>query len=337
MIKEAVATGATIEEAQSAAVLALDAPVNAEVQFEVISLPEKKVFGIFGGKSAEVRAYYEVPDEEENVTKQKPVKSNSAEKKPKEEKKNNSVNVEKETQKEKKEEKTEKVEEINFEIVTIEVCPESVQKAYKYLNTVISGIGISGVSVEIGKNEKEYLFNITCEEDYSLLIGRRGETLDSIQYLVRLVANKGKNEEDFSKISVNIGNYRQKRETTLKEIAKKTANKVKKYGRSIALDPMNPFERRIIHTEISKIDDVVSYSVGENSERKVIIALAEGVKPTMPRKSYGGRGGYGRGRGGRGGRQSSYSSERTSIEAPSRAPRSDAEGLSRYGKIEPKE
>ena len=333
MIKEAVATGATIEEAQSAAVLALDAPVNAEVQFEVISFPEKKVFGIFGGKSAEVRAYYEIPDEEENVTEQKPVKNSNTEKKPKEEKKNNSVDTAKKTHKEKKEEK---IEEVNFEVVTIDACPESVKKAYNYLNTVISGIGINEASVEIRKNEKEYFFNITCEEDYSLLIGRRGETLDSIQYLVRLVANKGKNEEDFSKISVNIGNYRQKRETTLKEIAKKTANKVKKYGRSIALDPMNPFERRIIHTEISKIDDVVSYSVGENSERKVVIALAEGVKPTMPKKSYGGRGGYGRGRGNRGGKQSSYS-DRASVETPSRAPRSDAEGLSRYGKIEPKE
>ncbi len=325
MIKEAVATGATIEEAQQAATLMLDAPISAEIQFEILTMPEKKVFGLFGGKQAEVRAYYEAPDEkkpEKKVTgksEKKAEKKTSAQKAEKKE----AVVVEKEAA------PKEKVEEA--------ACPETVVKAYNYLKTIVNGIGITQANIDIFKAEKEFFFEISSEEDYSILIGRRGETLDSIQYLVRLVANRGKDEDEFSKISVNIGNYRQKREITLKEIARKTAGKVKKYGRSIALDPMNPFERRIIHTEIAEIEDVVSYSVGSDAERKVVIALAEGATAQMPRKSYGngGRGYNNRGRGSRGSRAPRESVAVTS--SPSRAPRSDAEGLSRYGKIEPKE
>lgn len=329
MIKEAVATGATIEEAQQAATLMLDAPISAEIQFEILTMPEKKVFGLFGGKQAEVRAYYEAPDEkkpEKKVTGKSEKKAEKkAEKKtsvPKAEKKE-AVVVEKEAA------PKEKVEEA--------ACPETVVKAYNYLKTIVNGIGITQANIDIFKAEKEFFFEISSEEDYSILIGRRGETLDSIQYLVRLVANRGKDEDEFSKISVNIGNYRQKREVTLKEIARKTAGKVKRYGRSIALDPMNPFERRIIHTEIAEIEDVISYSVGSDAERKVVIALAEGATAQMPRKSYGngGRGYNNRGRGSRGSRAPRESAAVTS--SPSRAPRSDAEGLSRYGKIEPKE
>lgn len=323
MIKEAVATGATIEEAQQAAVLMLDAPISAEIQFEILTMPEKKVFGIFGGKQAEVRAYYEAPDEE------RPSKKPTEKKEKKPEKKKTEPKTEKKEPVIEKEEKPK-------EKIELDSCPETVVKAYNYLDSIIKGIGINQANIEIFKADKEFFFEISSEEDYSILIGRRGETLDSIQYLVRLVANRGKEENEFSKISVNIGNYRQKREVTLKEIARKTAGKVKKYGRSVALDPMNPFERRIIHTEIAEIEDVVSYSVGADSERKVIIALAEGATAQMPRKSYGGRGGYNnRGRGGRGGNRGQR--ENSAPVSPSRAPRSDAEGLSRYGKIEPKE
>ena len=223
------------------------------------------------------------------------------------------------------------------------------------MNTIIAGIGVEGTKVEISRRDKDYFFSITSEEDYSLLIGRRGETLDSIQYLVRLVANRSKGD-DFMKVSINVGNYRQKREAALQEIARRTAAKVKKYGRNIALDPMNPFERRIIHTEIVKIPDVTSYSVGSDADRKVIVALEEGAKAQSPRKSYGNN------RGGvnalgellyflrgavmfkrneyRADKRKSYEvaenqRESQRVEAPDRAPRADAEGV-RYGKILPK-
>ena len=315
MIKEAKATGATIEEAQQAAVLALNAPEKADVQFEVISLPEKKVLGLFGGKQAEVRAFYEAPDEKPSKKnapakkndKKRPQKAEKAEKKPTEE--------------------AEVKEEEPAESVDIKDCPENVKKAYDYLGTIIAGIGVEGTKVTVLRRDKDYVFSITSEEDYSLLIGRRGETLDSIQYLVRLVANKAKSD-DFQKVSVNVGNYREKREATLKDIARRTVSKVKRYGRSIALDPMNPFERRIIHTEIMNIPDVTSYSVGSDADRKVIVALEEGAKAQSPRKSYGNNRGGGRSR-----ERAPRESQR--VEAPDRAPRADAEGV-RYGKILPK-
>ncbi len=336
MIKEAVATGATIEEAQQAAVLSLNAPEEAEIQFEVISFPEKKKFGLFGGKPAEVRAFYEAEDEK---TEEKPVKNSQKKKDTKKEVVETVINAADDLKAEepKLEKKSEpEVVKAPAVQVALDECPESVLKAYDYLNKIINGIGINTVTIDITKSDKDYFFNIDSEEDYSILIGRRGETLDSIQYLVRLAANRGPSEDSISKISINIGNYRQKREATLKEIAAKTASKVKKYGRSIALDPMNPFERRIIHTEISTIDDVVSYSVGVDADRKVVIALAEGVKPTHQKKPYSGnRGGYNKGGRGRGNGRG-YD-KAPAPEVPTRAPRSDAAGLSRYGKIEPKE
>lgn len=312
MIKEAIATGATIEEAQQAAILELNAPEKADVQFEIISMPEKKVLGIFGGKQAEVRAFYEAPDEKP-AKKKAPAKKNERKSAPKSEK------AEKQP--------APVVEEEPAEVIDLSACPDNVKKAYDYLNTIIAGIGVEGTKVEISRRDKDYFFSITSEEDYSLLIGRRGETLDSIQYLVRLVANRSKGD-DFMKVSINVGNYRQKREAALQEIARRTAAKVKKYGRSIALDPMNPFERRIIHTEIVKIPDVTSYSVGSDADRKVIVALEEGAKAQSPRKSYGNNRGGGRGRD-----RAPRESQR--VEAPDRAPRADAEGV-RYGKILPK-
>ena len=228
MIKEAKATGATIEEAQQAAVLALNAPEKADIQFEVISLPEKKVLGLFGGKQAEVRAFYEAPDE-------KPSKKSALAKK----------NDKKRTQKTEKAEKqpTEEAEvkEEPAEPVDIKDCPENVKKAYDYLGTIIAGIGVEGTKVEVKRRDKDFIFSITSEEDYSLLIGRRGETLDSIQYLVRLVANKAKGD-DFQKVSVNVGNYREKREKTLEILGRKLAFKACKTGTKTSLEPMNPYE-----------------------------------------------------------------------------------------------
>ena len=362
MIREAKATGNTIEEAQQAAVLALNAPLTADVQVEIITMPEKKLFGLFGGKLAEVRAFYEVPDEPVK----KPVDQKKSENKPKAEKKPAPKAAPKAEKKpaEKKAEKPApkaaekapakaeekpakeaapkaapkaKAEKPAPAPIALEECPESVKKAYNYLMTIANGIGVAGINVAISHTEKEYFFTITSEEDYSLLIGRRGETLDSIQYLVRLAANHGKEEGKFAKISINVGNYREKRETTLREIAKKNGRRVRKYGRKVTLDPMNPFERRIIHTAISEMEGLQSYSIGADADRRVVIELAEGFEPLNPQGSRNNnrRGGYNNNR--RGGNRNGGNRNRAPREdapaAPSRAPRADAAGV-RYGKIE---
>lgn len=350
MIKEAKATGATIEEAQQAAVLALDAPLTADVQVEIITFPEKKKFGLFGGKLAEVRAYYEVPDQPEKkpVSDQKQSNKPKAEKKPAEKaapkakkkpvEKKDAPKAEKKPVEKKDAPKAEKevVEKPAPTPIALEECPDSVKKAYQYLLTIAEGIGVAGIQVAISHTEKEYFFSISSEEDYSLLIGRRGETLDSIQYLVRLAANHGKEEGKFAKISINVGNYRQKRENTLKEIARKNGKRVRKYGRKVTLEPMNPFERRIIHTAISEMEGLQSFSIGSDADRRVVIALEDGVEPLNPQgnRNNNRRGGYNNRRGGnRNGGNRNRSSRDEVPSAPTRAPRADSAGVL-YGKIE---
>ncbi|MBQ3489831.1 MAG: protein jag [Clostridia bacterium] len=126
---------------------------------------------------------------------------------------------------------------------------------------------------------------ITIEgEGASILIGHHGDTLEAFQYLVNLAANKKDDEErQYTRITVNIENYREKREETLRKLAVKMAAKVKKSGRNIALEPMNAYERRIIHAEIQKIDGVSTNSVGSEGNRRVIIFPEGATKPTEAR------------------------------------------------------
>lgn len=323
MIKEVIETGATIEDAQQAALKALEAPENADVQFEVLELPVKKTFGLFGGAPAKVKAFYEIAEKETAKVSDTSKKSeNTAFKK-----------------------ETPVVEEKKVEAKSISYkdASDSIKKAHDYLISIIKGMGLKDPKIEISELDGENYLSIICEDDYSFIIGRRGETLDSIQYLVRLVANRGRAEEEYVRISINIGNYREKRENTLKDIARKSANRVLKYNRNVSLEPMNPFERRIIHTVIADIKGVSSHSVGMDADRRVIITPEGGS-----RNSRGGynKGGYNKNRDGNRNnnnnkkpynnnyRRDNNTGSETS--AQQRAPKSDAAGTSLYGKIEPK-
>ena len=124
--------------------------------------------------------------------------------------------------------------------------------------------------------EEDIYFEITCEEDYGNIIGRRGETLDALQYLTRLFVNRA--EDNNKRVALNVGDYRSRREETLKALAKRQASRVLKYSRSSALEPMNPYERRIIHTAIQEIEGVTSHSVGEGDRRRVVITPEGGEK-----------------------------------------------------------
>lgn len=365
MVKDAIATGATIEEAQQSAIRSLNAPDDADVQFEVLQFPEKKKFGLFGGKQAEVRAFYEAKEEKpKKVATVKKSSGNAKAKaqqkaeKPANQKKEKAAAPKKEKAAEEKKgtspKKAEKAAEKPAEpreAVSMEEAPEQVKKAYAYLKTVIEGLGIEKYDIDVTKAGKEYFFEVSSEDNYSLLIGRRGETLDSIQYLTRLAANRGKEDGKSVRISINVGDYREKRERTLKDIARKNGRRVRKYGRNMTLNPMNPSERRIIHTTIAEMEGLQSYSIGSDADRRVVISLAEGVEPLQPRNDRGGRGRNDRGRGGRGndrggrgrndrgGRGGNGGRGRSAANdapaAPARAPRSDSEGT-RYGIIAPK-
>ena len=112
-------------------------------------------------------------------------------------------------------------------------------------------------------------------EGAAILIGHHGETLDSIQYLASLAANKrvdGK-KEDYVRITVDVEGYRAKREETLRALARRMAAKVQKYKKSVMLEPMNPYERRIIHSEIQNIAGVSTNSIGSENNRKIVIFL----------------------------------------------------------------
>ena len=330
MMYENIATASSIEEATELAKKGLNAPETAQVQIEILAMPKKKTLGLFGGSPAKVRAYYEAKDE---VKAEKAPKAKNAPK-AKAEKKSSAPEAKAEKAEAQPVKAEEKAEEKQQERTAVEIKnSKSLQCAADYLTKVITGMGVASVSIEAFRTQDdEIILELDCGEDYGIVIGRRGETLDSIQYLTRLVANKHKAEGEYVRISVNVGNYREKRRNTLRELAKKNSEKVLKYGRNVTFEPMHPYERRIIHTAVQEIEGVTSHSVGSDSARRVVITLKEGVKPTHPsRGGYGrGRGGYNKGRGGRG-----NSSPRKDAAAPSRAPRTDAgaEKVSLYGKI----
>ncbi len=330
MIHEAIATGATIDEALANAKKELGAPADADVRTEIIAMPQKKILGLFGGAPAKAKAWYETPDA--------PAKKPAPEKKAPKAEKAPAPKAEKPQAAAKSEEKAEVAQVPADERQPVDIkSSASLTSAADYLTAVLKGMGVASLTIDAFRTaEDEIILELDCGDDYGVVIGRRGDTLDSIQYLTRLVANKQKKENEYLRISVNVGNYREKRKNTLRELAKKNSEKVLKYGRNVTFEPMNPYERRIIHTAVQEIEGVTSYSVGADAGRRVVISLAEGVKPTHPSK-----GGYGRGRGGKGGYnkggrgRSNNRSSNTVSSAPTRAPRTDAgaEKVSLYGKI----
>lgn len=333
MIKEATATGATIDEALANAKAALGAAYDAEVHTEILEMPKKKVLGLFGGAPAKARAWYDAPEpkaEKEPTAKQ--AKAPHAKKPYAKEKKAEEKKVEKKAQAPEAAVQEETVPEVR-EKIALDSNP-SLLAASQYLQEIVLKMGCEKAEIEAYKTaEDEIILELDCGEDYGMIIGRRGETLDSIQYLTRLAANRKKSESDYSRISINVGNYREKRKQTLADLARKHAAKVLKYGRNFTFEPMNPYERRIIHTTVQEIEGVTSHSVGSDGERRVVITLAEGVKPTHPSK-----GGYNNRRGGRrpaSGRRPNSAPRQTVSDAPKRAPKTDAgaQGVSLYGKI----
>lgn len=151
-------------------------------------------------------------------------------------------------------------------------------KAVDFVNTIVKNMELNvSVKTEI-VNEKD--LKITLEgESAGMLIGHHGETLDALQYLANLTANKGDDDrDDYTKITVDIENYRAKREETLRTLARRMAARVKKNGRNMTLEPMNPYERRIIHSEIQDIEGVSTYSVGSDDNRKIVICTEDRAK-----------------------------------------------------------
>ena len=146
---------------------------------------------------------------------------------------------------------------------------ESKKIAYEFLRNVLNAMD---VKAEIRIKETPECLNIDLTGPrMGIIIGRRGQTLDALQYLLTLVVNKNSEREDYIRIILDTENYRRKREETLERLANRLAGRVVKSNRKVELEPMNPYERRIIHYTLQNYPGVITYSEGEEPFRKVII------------------------------------------------------------------
>lgn len=261
LIKEAIGTGSSIEEALEDAKKQLGVDETAEIEYEVLQMPEKKKFGLFGGAPAKVKIMIKI---------------------------------------------------------------SSAEKAEQFLRDVLDAMKLSSVEIEKTESEDSVNFNLSGEE-VGYVIGRRGETLDSLQYLTSLVANNHK-DDSYLKVTVDTGNYREKRESTLEGLGRKLAIKAAKTGRKTSLEPMNPYERRIIHTSVQKINGAISWSEGENANRHVVIG-------PDPKNRNARRGGYNNNRGRRPSYNGSRSENHTAVN-PDRKPINEGGSTGLYGRID---
>lgn len=294
MIIEQKGTGKTYEEAVANALALLGAPASADVKKEVISTGKAGLLGIFGAKKYEVKVSYDNGVEEPKVPTVKEKKA--PEKKPTPKKDAPALEKKEAPKKEQKKD-----------------YPESVDLDYakSYLMTILEGFKVK--DAKINANYSEGVITLDIEgDDYGIIIGKRGDTLDSLQYLMSLVMKKSASE--YVRVVINVGDYREKRNETLKSLAKKHAQYVLRTGRRFTFEPMNPYERRIIHTTVQDIDGVESRSIGNNQDRRVVLEPVGGVKKTAKRGNN---------------RQKSVT------KAPeNRAPKADRADLPKFGKIE---
>lgn len=168
------------------------------------------------------------------------------------------------TEEPKKEDKPEK-------LIEIDTAP-----VREFLDKVFLAMDMK-VQVTVTANPKDHEMNVDLEgEDMGVLIGKRGQTLDSLQYLASLVANKS--SEDYIRVKVDTENYRERRRATLENLAKNISHKVKRTRKPVSLEPMNPYERRVIHSALQNDKFVCTHSEGEEPYRRVVVTLKEGVR-----------------------------------------------------------
>ncbi len=154
-------------------------------------------------------------------------------------------------------------------VVRVTLLPNPERRAKDFLNGIFDILG-EEVNVDVQTDDDTIKVEFTGP-DMGIVIGKRGETLDALQYLTSLVVNRG--DSDFKKVSLDTENYREKRNAALENLAHKLAKKVTRTRRSTTLEPMNSYERRIIHSALQDDPYVTTYSVGQGVNRKVVIAL----------------------------------------------------------------
>ena len=293
-------TAKTTEEAISQGLEQLGVSIS-DVRIEILEEGSKGLFGLFGSRPAkvrltlieeeagdEVKEIFAAPAEEKPQAKEAPARAEKAEKPHKPAKAEKPAPAQQEAAAEKapkvrkpKAEKPAPAAEKQPEPAPVKAAPvtPAVQldkatqegRAQDFLQQVTRLMGLPDIQVHVTTDEEGYI-RVDMQGDPSgILIGRRGETLDSLQYLTSLYVNKGQSE--YTRVTLDTENYRAKREDTLVRLANRMANRAVKSGRRVSLEPMNPYERRILHSALQGNDAVETHSEGEEPNRHVVITL----------------------------------------------------------------
>ena len=286
MIKEVIASGKTVVEAQENARALLGAGPLDNVQFQVIHAGSKGIFGIIGVKPAQVKATIEVADEARPEKKSRPQRRDSSRPERAENAQEGS-GAPKKNKRRKKKNHEKKAPELQstatpdseLKLEPLEVA-EGVDLSFEFVKTLIRDLGIDAAAELYSCEDGTRRINVVGP-DASALIGHHGDTLDALQYLANLAsAQKNVNGERIkSRVTIDIEGYRAKREQTLRALARRMAAKALRNKRSVMLEPMSAYERRIIHSEIQGIEGVSTNSIGSDNNRKIVIFLTE-KKPT---------------------------------------------------------
>ena len=287
MIKEITAVGKDILEAKENARAALGAGELDDVQFEVLDSGSKGIFGIIGVRPAKVRAFIELPDiHEKRQRNDRPKRENKQGEKKTEKREGQPKPKQKKPAQEKKSVQEKKAEPKSAP--KSEVIPEAELKmerrivetgedmSFDFVKTVIADIGLNA-EAELYSCEDGTRRITIVGDDASALIGHHGDTLDALQYLANLASARknSKGERDKSRVTLDIEGYRKKREETLRALARRMAQKALRNKRSVMLEPMSAYERRIIHSEIQGIEGVSTNSIGSDNNRKIVIFLTD--------------------------------------------------------------
>ena len=297
MKQEFNVTGKSVDEAYKKAVELYS--VMGEISLEEVVNPGKKGFlGLFGVVPAEIRISVDDGTPERKVKNKKPQQNQNNQPKQSNQqnkqqpKQNNEQKAESKQEKKPQPEKKsapapkndapQSEEKKMIKDEDIEVTASEKTLAMNFLKKFVEDAGLEcEVKGDMTVNEKGFVSRLIVVEgkDASTLIGHRGEMLDAIQYLSNLcLARKSEGEhKEYVKVVIDIENYREKREQALRALARRMAEKALKYQRNVLLEPMNPYERMIIHSEIQGIEGVSTHSVGYDENRKIVISV-DGLK-----------------------------------------------------------
>lgn len=261
--KELFFEGKTLDAALETAAAELGADKDL-LTYELVQAPTKGLFGL-GGTKAKIKVEVEVPDAPKAEPKAEKPKAQPAKMPANFE----PEKISKKQPKEKKAEKPVKSEPIVFErkLTPVEEGDEDAKKIEAFILGLLEKLEITDGSVTVSYDESGDYFAEVAGSKMGVIIGRRGETLDAVQYLTNLVVTRGKEK----KVIIDSENYRAKRITTIVNLANKTADKAIKYKKNQSLEPMSAYERRIIHTALADREHIATHSVGSEPKRKVVI------------------------------------------------------------------